>query len=546
MLKELSIRNLVLIDEISLNFDKGFTVFTGETGAGKSLVIKAIRLLLGDRFSQDYLKPGAKEGEVEALIWGGDFLYQRLKDLGYQETDEIHILRVFSPKKQRVFINGEPASLTDLSYLTKDLILLTSQHEFYTLINPEKQLELLDDFADSSSLLKSYREALARYKEISSQVLALEKKLEDLSVKKDFLLFQIKELEDLKPDPEEEEQLREEREKLKNLTFLKEQLDLTSKSLEETTSNLYQALSSLEKISSLDRVFKIYAEKTSGFYYEIKEILREIYTYSRGLPEDSSLLDQIETRLSQYEKLKKKYQRDTRGLQKLLEELRGELNLLEFGREDYEDLRKKREIVLEEVLSLAKDLSLKRKEGALALTKLLKKELKELGMEKVEFLIEVNSKASEGSNLSAYGLDEVRFLFSSNPGIPPKPLEKVASGGELSRIFLAIQSIIQTKQTPKTVIFDEVDVGIGGITAKKVGEKLKKLSENTQVLCITHLPQIAAMADHHFLVEKYSDLGETKAVVRLLEKEERLKEIARMLGQPENLELAQQFLRESS
>ncbi|HBT03770.1 MAG TPA: DNA repair protein RecN, partial [Thermodesulfobacterium commune] len=143
-------------------------------------------------------------------------------------------------------------------------------------------------------------------------------------------------------------------------------------------------------------------------------------------------------------------------------------------------------------------------------------------------------------------LDEVRFLFSSNPGIPPKPLEKVASGGELSRIFLAIQSIIQTKQTPKTVIFDEVDVGIGGITAKKVGEKLKKLSENTQVLCITHLPQIAAMADHHFLVEKYSDLGETKAVVRLLEKEERLKEIARMLGQPENLELAQQFLRESS
>jgi DNA repair protein RecN (Recombination protein N) len=394
--------------------------------------------------------------------------------------------------------------------------------------------------------LKSYREALARYKEISSQVLALEKKLEDLSVKKDFLLFQIKELEDLKPDPEEEEQLREEREKLKNLTFLKEQLDLTSKSLEETTSNLYQALSSLEKISSLDRVFKIYAEKTSGFYYEIKEILREIYTYSRGLPEDSSLLDQIETRLSQYEKLKKKYQRDTRGLQKLLEELKSELNLLEFGREDYEDLKKKQEIVLEEVLSLAKDLSLKRKEGSLALTKLLKEELKELGMEKVEFLIEVNSKAPEGSNLGSYGLDEVRFLFSSNPGIPPKPLEKVASGGELSRIFLAIQSIIQTKQTPKTVIFDEVDVGIGGITAKKVGEKLKKLSENTQVLCITHLPQIAAMADHHFLVEKYSDLGETKAVVRLLEKEERLKEIARMLGQPENLELAQQFLRESS
>ncbi|MDK2862287.1 MAG: repair protein RecN [Thermodesulfobacterium sp.] len=546
MLKELSIRNLVLIDEISLNFDKGFIVFTGETGAGKSLIIKAIRLLLGDRFSQDYLKPGAKEGEVEALIWGGDFLYQRLKDLGYQETDEVHILRVFSPKKQRVFINGEPASLTDLSYLIKDLILLTSQHEFYTLIDPEKQLELLDEFADSFSLLKAYREALARYKEISSQVLALEKKLEDLSVKKDFLLFQIKELEDLKPDPEEEEQLREEREKLKNLTFLKEQLDLTSKSLEETTSNLYQALSSLEKISSLDRVFKIYAEKTSGFYYEIKEILREIYTYSRGLPEDSSLLDQIETRLSQYEKLKKKYQRDTRGLQKLLEELKSELNLLEFGREDYEDLKKKQEIVLEEVLSLAKDLSLKRKEGALALTKLLKEELKELGMEKVEFLIEVNSKAPEGSNLGSYGLDEVRFLFSSNPGIPPKPLEKVASGGELSRIFLAIQSIIQTKQTPKTVIFDEVDVGIGGITAKKVGEKLKKLSENTQVVCITHLPQIAAMADHHFLVEKYSDLGETKAVVRPLEKEERLKEIARMLGQPENLELAQQFLRESS
>jgi len=434
--------------------------------------------------------------------------------------------------------------LTELSYLTKDFILLTSQHEFYTLLHPEKQLELLDEFINLSPLLKPYREALSQYKEISSQVLSLEKKLEDLMLKKDFLTFQIKELEDLNPNPEEEEELKEKREKLKNLTFLREQLSLVSNLLEETTSNLHQTLSSFEKLSDLDKTFKFYAERTLGFYYEIKEMLREVQAYFKELPEDNSELDQIEARLSQYERLKKKYQKDTQGLQKLLKELKEELKLLDCGKEDYEDLKKKREVLADEVIKLAEHLTFKRKEGASVLTNLLKEELKELGMEKVEILIEVITKSFDPKNFSPYGLDEVKILFSSNPGIPPRPLEKVASGGELSRFFLATQSIIKDKQTAKTVIFDEVDVGIGGLTAKKVGEKLKRLSENTQVLCITHLPQIAALADHHFLVEKVSTQEETKAMVKLLKGEERLKEIARMLGHPDHIELAFQFLKE--
>ncbi|PMP66967.1 MAG: DNA repair protein RecN [Thermodesulfobacterium geofontis] len=542
MLLELKINNLVLIENVHLELDKGFVVFTGETGAGKSLLVKAIKLLLGEKGGVNYIRPGEKEGEIEAIIWGGKRLFQKLQEAGYEPQEEIHIKRIFSFNKQKIYINGSPATLTELSKLTKDLILLTSQHEFYTLLSSEKQLEFLDQFLGLIPFLKEYRELYHKYKDLISQIKDLEEKIASAQLKKDFLLFQIRELEELNPNPEEEENLQREREKLKNLSFLKEKTQLLLSNLEEMETNFYQIVSSFESLSKIEHRFKDPFSRVYFMYYELKEITRDLIDYASHLPEDDTALNEIEERLSKYEKLKRKYKRDTQGLIKLLEELKEEIDLLETGEENYERLLKEEEILRKRVIDLALKLSEERLKGIPKLQNLLKKELKDLGMEKADFKIELIPKEPKIENLSSSGLDEVIFLFSSNPGVPLKPLEKVVSGGELSRIFLACKSLLKEKTEAGTLLFDEVDTGIGGTTAKKVAQKLKDLSQNHQILCITHLPQIAVLADIHYVVEKEMKEKETKTNIKKVEGEERVKEIARMLGDPQNLELAKNFL----
>jgi len=356
------------------------------------------------------------------------------------------------------------------------------------------------------------------------------------------LLFQIREIEELKPDPEEEENLQKEREKLKNLSLLKEKTQFLLSNLEEIEKNFYQIVSSFESLSKIEHKFKDHYSKVFSMYYELKEIARDLIDYSSHLPEDDTALNEIEERLSKYEKLKRKYKRDTQGLIKLLEELKEEIGLLEVGEENYENLLKEEETLKKKLIESALKLSEERLKGIPKLQSLLKKELKDLGMEKADFKIELILREPKIENLGPLGLDEVKFLFSSNPGVPLKPLEKVASGGELSRIFLACKSILKEKTEAGSLIFDEVDVGIGGTTAKKIAQKLKDLSQNYQVLCVTHLPQIAVLADIHYVVEKEIKEKETKTKIKKVEGEERLKEIARMLGDPQNLELAKSFL----
>jgi DNA repair protein RecN (Recombination protein N) len=539
---ELKISNLVLIENIHLDLDKGFVVFTGETGAGKSLLIKAVKLLLGEKGGANYIRPGAKEGEIEAIIWGGEKLSQKLQEAGYTPQEEIHIRRIFSPNRQKIYINGSPVTLTELSKLTKDLILLTSQHEFYTLLSSEKQLEFLDHFLELTPYLKEYQELYYKYKSLVSQIKELEEKIASSQLKKDFLLFQIREIEELKPDPEEEENLQKEREKLKNLSLLKDKTQFLLSNLEEIEKNFYQIISSFESLSKIEHKFKDHYSKVLSMYYELKEIARDLIDYSSHLPEDDTALNEIEERLSKYEKLKRKYKRDTQGLIKLLEELKEEMSLLEVGEENYENLLKEEETLKEKLIESALKLSEERLKGIPKLQSLLKKELKDLGMEKADFKIELILREPKIENLGPLGLDEVKFLFSSNPGVPLKPLEKVVSGGELSRIFLACKSVLKEKTEAGSLIFDEVDVGIGGTTAKKIAQKLKDLSQNYQVLCVTHLPQIAVLADIHYVVEKEIKEKETKTKIKKVEGEERLKEIARMLGDPQNLELAKSFL----
>ncbi|MCD6490535.1 MAG: DNA repair protein RecN [Thermodesulfobacterium sp.] len=546
MLLELRINNLVLIEDAHLDLDKGFVVFTGETGAGKSLLVKAVKLLLGEKGGINYLRPGAKEGEIEAIIWGGEKLSKKLEESGYPPQEEIHIRRILSPNRQRVYINGSLATLTELSKFTKDLILLTSQHEFYTLLSPEKQLEFLDHFLGITSYLKEYQDLFYRYKNLLSQIKILEEKMRDFQLKKDFLLFQIKELEELNPDPEEEENLLKERERLKNLSLLKEKTQFILANFEEVENFIFQIVSAFESLSKVEHKFKNHFSKVYSIYYDLKEISRDIMDYSGRLPEDDAALNDIEERLSLYDKLKRKYKTDTQGLINLLKELKEEVNLLETGEESYEKLLKEEKELREKLIASALKLSEERLKGIPKLQNLLIKELRELGMEKADFKIELLTKEPRVENFTSAGLDDIRFLFSSNPGVPLKPLSKVVSGGELSRIFLAYKSLLKEKIEAGTLIFDEVDAGIGGTTAKKVAKKLKDLSQNYQIICITHLPQIAVLSDTHFAVEKEIKGDETKTRVRKLEEEDKIREIARMLGDPGNLELAKNFLETQS
>ncbi len=546
MLLELRIKNFVLIEEANLSLEEGFTVFSGETGAGKSLLIKALRALLGERGGSNFIKPGAPLAEISAVLRESEILPERLKEMGYQPEEEIHIRRIIQPQKQRCFLNGAPISLFELTQLTKDLIFLTSQHEYYSFLQRENQLKFLDALLGHSETMKKYQDLYKAYLELQRKLSELNKKISEALQRKDYLFFQISEIEELNPDPEEEEKLRVQRERLKNFQLFQELKMGLKQALEESKTNLSLAINYLSRLLPFEPNLKGREKVLQEFYYELSELEREIRSWEGDWPEDERDLDFIEARLAKYERLKRKYGRDALGLKKLKEDIKKELSLLETGEEELESLEREKEKIEKELLDLALVLSEQRKKGSKILVDLIKKELRELGMEKVEFEIQVNSKAPIPESLTSTGIDDIEFLFSSNPGIPLRPLEKVVSGGELSRIFLSLRSLQSLKKVSSSqgvLIFDEIDTGIGGETAFKVGEKLKRLSQSFQIICITHLPQIACFADHHFLVEKDPRDQETLTFIRELKGEERLRELARMLGDKENLELAKNYLK---
>ncbi len=542
MLAELRIKDLLLIEEAELSFDSGFIVFTGETGAGKSLLVRAIKLILGEKGGSGLLREGAKEGVVEAFFVGGPALAERLSEFGFSPEEELHIKRIFTRSRQKTYVNGSPITLSELKKLTRGLVSLTSQHEFYSFLSPENYMEILDLFAGLKELSLSYKEAYQAYRKKLKELEELEKSLKEAEAKKDFFLYQMRELEELNPSPNEEEELLRKREKLKNLSALKQTASEVLSSLDVVERELSVVTSGMERLTQFESSFRDFLSKIYDFYYEAKELERELSDYMASLPEDDSELEEVEERLARYERLKTKHRTTTQGLLKLLEELKKELELIETGEEGLSELRAEVEELGKKALSLAKDLSQKRLKAASKLKTALTSGLKELGMEKVVLEVRVISKEPKVENLSQNGLDEVELLFSSNPGIAPQPLHKVASGGELSRVFLALKSLLKEADEGLTFVFDEVDTGIGGITAKKVGQKLKELSRTSQVLCITHLPQIAALADEHYVVEKEIQGDATVTRIKKVKGRERLREIARMLGNPDDLELAKSFL----
>ncbi len=530
MLLELRVRNFVLIEDLSLSFEPGFTVLTGETGAGKSLLIKALKLLLGERGGPEYLRSGEKEAVVEAVIEGGPLLAERLSALGLEPAEEVLLRRVITPERSRIYVNGSPVTLKVLAEITRGLIVLTGQHEFRSLLSPAYRLEILDTFTGLEDEVRAYREVFEAWREVRGAREALERELGELARRRDFLDFQIREIEEAGLRPGEDQELEREREVLRNLARLKSGLYEAEEALERATEALALARDRLTALERFDPGLAEPASRAAELYYETADLSREVSAALSDLPEDDSRLEEIEARLARLERLRRKYGSTVEEILETLEKLKAERASLETGEERLATLAAREEELRRETLKRARRLSEKRRVAARRLARQITEELADLALEEADFQVVVKSSEPRVENLTSSGLDRVDFLVRTNPGTPERPLEKIASGGELSRFFLALKSVLSQQERATCLVFDEVDAGIGGLTAVRVGEKLRELSRREQVICITHLPQIARMADHHLAVTKEVRAGETFTRIKVLSPEEIQRELSRMLG----------------
>ncbi len=536
MLLELRLKDFVLISETRLEFVPGLIVLTGETGAGKSLLIQSLKLLLGARGGAHLIRPGAKEAVLEA-VFEGRFWAERLASLGLSSAEELVIRRIITPERSRIYLNGSPVTAQMLAKLTQGFIILAGQHEHQLLARPEERLAFLDLFSETQELLLAYQEAYRRFRQAEAAYQDLLLRRQQAERERDFLAFQIREIEEIAPQPGEDEELEAERQRLRNLEKLKDLSQKVSGDLSQAARLLAEARRTFLRILELDAGLSGLEERLEGLYYEVEDLSQEVSAYSRGLQGEEGRLEEIENRLYQLKRLKRKYGLDLNQVLKELARLKEELAVLERGEERLAELESELTKAREEVYALGRKLSEKRQQGAKRLSELVSKRLPSLAMPEARFQVEVRRLEEPKET----GFDQVEFLVATAPQSPLRPLSRVASGGELSRLFLALRVATSTKET-SLFLFDEVDAGIGGETAHRVGELLKELSRQQQVICVTHWPQIAALADQHFVVEKVRQEGEVETRVRALSPEERRLELARMLGGPETVNWAQELV----
>ncbi len=541
MLTFLKIQNLAIADDISLEIPEGFTVLTGETGAGKSIIVDAIALLSGARAYRELIRTGKEKAIIEGIF---ENIPQKtaeiLRKLEIDPDNSLTVKRVIIKNgKNRIFLNDHLVTLSQLEEIGKTLVEIHSQNDQIQLLNTDNHINYLDIFGKHHNLLEKLNNL---YKKVVKE----KEKLNKLSIsekeknqKIDMLKFQINEIKELDLKENEIEELQKKKKLLKNTEKIKENIQIANQilnsepSLFENVKKLHQAI---ESLSSFKQNFETYANEIENFLQNLKEIDIELGEVSYSLESEEMSLDDIENRLYQIEKIQRKYGETYSEIMEFLKHAEEELSTLEEL--DFK-LREQRKRVIEEIenyLKVAQELSEKRKATAKKFEKRLTEELKQLAMKDVviDFRIETQKlPSSEQETLefvvSPGGIDSGEIFISPNIGEEPKPLAKIASGGELSRVMLAIKVLLDDK-LDKLTVFDEIDTGIGGETAFYIGEKLKRLSKNKQVLCVTHLAQIASKADNHFFIEKIVFEGRTKTVVKLLNKEDRVKEIARMLG----------------
>lgn len=531
MLSELRIKNFAIIDSLSAGFGPGLNVLTGETGAGKSIIVDAFGLTLGERAQTDMVKTGKDETVVEALFDLVDLtVHPLLERLGIRPEEGLILRRVLSAQgKSRAYINDSMVNAQSLSEFGRSLVDIHSQHEHQSLLSTDNQKTLLDAYgkllADRTSLEEQFRKVQVLRNDITS----IKSTLREKEQRTDLLKFQINEIDSAALKPGEKEMLIEEKTILSNSARLNELTDAAYSNLYGIDGSAYEklsaAVSALKEVSTIDHnadALLVLLEEAKPL---IEDAAASLRNYRDRYDIDPDRLNTVEERVETIKKLEKKYGDNIEGILKYRDNSAYELQGLVLSDEKLKVLEN--ELLHEEALlyDLAGKLTGKRKAVAVKIEEAVKGSLKELAMEKAAFRVEIKPAA-----LSSTGMDHIEFLFSANVGEPPKPLNKTASGGELSRIMLALKETLAEVDNIPVLIFDEVDAGIGGRTAESVGASLKKLSKKHQVLCITHLPQIAARADNHIMIEKIQKKDGVYVKLKKLSAKEREEEIARMLS----------------
>lgn len=528
MLVSLNVKNFAIIDNIKLDFKEGMSVLTGETGAGKSLIIDAIGLLFGKRASPDWVRHGENKATIEGVFSGSNPKIKEILGIELGEEDYLVIKReIYSNGKSLCKVNNETVTLSQLAEISEAIGDIHSQFDTQGLFNPKNYLQFLDD-GKILALLSEYRKCLKKYQDAESRHRDFVRKQREDNERLDFLKFQLSELERINPSVEEEEDLKARSHYLNNFGTVSENLRAVHSLYEENDllGKIYESFSLLEKLESFDSKFKEYRQQIESAYYDLSDIVSEIAQEYQKLDFDVSELDTINARLGAYSDLKRKYRKTTAEIVAYREELEKTLENIEnydFLLSELEENVKKTH---DRTMEIAKNISAIRRENAKKLEIDIKENLADLQLKNVEFTIEF-----KGDNkFTKDGIDEVDFLITFNPGEPMRPLSKIASGGEMSRFMLALKTLVSEKLDLQTIIFDEIDNGVSGAIAHSIAKKLKKISERTQVLCVTHIPQVASISDHHYRIQKQLDGERTTTQVEELDHGARVLEIAKMIS----------------
>ncbi len=552
MLQKLCIGNVALIDELDMEFSDGLNILTGETGAGKSIVIDAVNLVLGERASRELIKHGAQKARVEAHFSdiNDKLLEDILEENGIERDDDSIILsrEISTTGKNLCRINGTLISLAVLKSVSDRLIDIHGQHEHQTLLNPATHIDFLDFCAEAETLAPAKaatQETAANYHKLLLQGKTVMMSDEERARETDLLSYQINEIEAAKFQVDEEEALLKERSLLMNAEKIMTAMESGYALLNEDQGilqRLQTAKRDIEGIGSFDQEYEALASRMADAYYALEDISYTLRDCKNDFEFDAERLNEIERRLDLIALFKRKYGESIPAILQYCEKAKEKLQALANAAAERETLQKRIKEAADKYLKAAKELSAIRKAAAEKLQKQMILQLAEVGMPKACFSVEFSKQ--DAPLYSPNGEDQMEFLLSANPGEPLKPLAKVASGGELSRIMLAFKTIIADRDEMPTLIFDEIDTGISGKMASVVGEKMVSIAGKHQILCVTHLPQIAAMADVHYLLEKKDDGQSTHTNVRRLNDAESISRLSAMMSGEADSELGREHAKE--
>ncbi len=560
MLRELSIKNFAIIDDLNIRFDEGLTILSGETGAGKSIIVNAVNLLLGSRASSKMIRDGCDAAELFACfdVPETSKAAQIMAESGHDPSQGFLVRRIIAENdRHRIYINDRMATMQTLANITADLASISGQHAHQGLLKEETHLPILDRYGNLLSIVQKVTESHGKLLPLIKTLDEKKAKKESLEKEMDLLLYQAREIDEVDAGPNEDEALEQERMRLKNAETLKHSVYSAVESLHgadgAVIERLGQVRKDMEKAATMDNALSPQVQELSDHLFGLEDIVHSLRAYLGTLETESDRLVSVEARLDSINRLKRKYGGTLEAIRERRDEIQLRISDIDNLDDDIALLESHVREVYDDLAGRVRSLSHRRKEVAADFAEAVEKELAGLKMAGTRFCVDFSQSSAssrtspwlrvDGQVLTGTGIDHAVFMIAPNVGESMKALSSIASGGELSRVVLALKAILAETDAVGTIVFDEVDAGIGGAVADLVGKKLDTLSRKHQLICITHLPQIARFGDHHYQIEKKVVGGRTTTTIRPMDQEERIEEIARMLGGEEITQTAMEHAR---